>query len=61
MIQEEESKMSAAELFKCYYEAWKIISDYVEWVAGGGECFYGSIEVAKAWANSLLQAQSKCF
>ena len=53
--------MSPAELFYCYYESWKIISDYIEWVKIGGESFYGSIEVAKAWADTLLQAQSKCF
>lgn len=61
MFQEEESKMSALEMFRCYHEAWKIISDYVEWVVSGGESFYGSIEVAKAWANSLFQAQSELF
>lgn len=53
--------MSGMELFYCYYESWKIISDYIDWVAHGGESFYGSIEIAKAWAASLFQAQSKCF
>ena len=53
--------MTAAELFRCYYESWKIISDYVEWVTSGGESFYGSIEIARAWMDSLLQAQNKCF
>ena len=53
--------MSTAELFRCYYESWKIISDYVEWVVSGGESLYGSIEIAKAWAESLFQAQSKLF
>lgn len=53
--------MSAMELFTCYYESWKIISDYVEWVTSGGESFYGSVEIAKAWADSLFQAQSKLF
>lgn len=53
--------MSPAELFSCYYESWKILMDYVEWVVSGGESFYGSVEIAKAWADSLFQAQSKCF
>lgn len=53
--------MKLAELFYCYYESWKIISDYIEWVSSGGESFYGSIETAKAWANSLFKAQSSCF
>ncbi len=53
--------MSPAEMFYCYYESWKIISDYIEWVSAGGESFYGSIEIAKAWANSLFEAQSSCF
>ena len=53
--------MSSRELFNCYHEAWKVISDYIEWVAGGGECLYGSIEVAQSWAAALLAAQSKCF
>lgn len=53
--------MSSREMFTCYHEAWKIISDYVDWVAGGGESLYGSVEVAKAWAASLLVAQSSCF
>lgn len=61
MFQEEESEMSPMELFNCYYESWKIISDYVEWVMSGGESFYGSIEIAKAWADSLFKAQSKLF
>ena len=53
--------MSAREMFDCYYEAWKIISDYVEWVASGGESLYGSVEVAQNWAAVLLAAQSSCF
>ena len=53
--------MKPTELFYCYYESWKIISDYIEWVSTGGESLYGSIEVAKAWAKSLFQAQSSCF
>ena len=53
--------MSPAEMVYCYYESWKIISDYIEWVSAGGESFYGPIEIAKAWANSLFKAQSSCF
>ena len=53
--------MSGRELFNCYHEAWKIISDYIDWVSSGGESFYGSIEVAQAWAEVLFVAQSKCF
>ncbi len=53
--------MTGRELFDCYYEAWKIISDYIEWVASGGESLYGSIETARSWAYSLLVAQSSCF
>ena len=53
--------MSAREMFDCYFEAWKIISDYIEWVAEGGESFYGSVEVAQAWADVLLVAQNNCF
>lgn len=53
--------MTGAELFQCYYEAWKIITDYVEWVAIGGESFYGSVEIARAWADALFAAQSECF
>ena len=53
--------MSGRELFNCYYEAWKIISDYIEWVTGGGESLYGSVEVARNWAGALLAAQSSCF
>ena len=57
----EEKTMSGRELFNCYYEAWKIISDYIEWVTGGGESLYGSVEVARNWAGALLAAQSSCF
>lgn len=53
--------MSRMELFKCYHDAWKVISDYIEWVAEGGESLYGSVEVAQAWACTLLAAQSSCF
>lgn len=53
--------MTGMELFNCYYEAWKIISDYIEWVVGGGESLYGSVETAQAWAYSLLVAQGNCF
>lgn len=52
--------MSPAEMFYCYYESWKIISDYIEWVSAGGESFYGSIEVAREWAESLFKAQTDC-
>ena len=53
--------MLKKDLFYCYYEAWKIISDYVDWVASGGESLYGSIDVARDWARKLLMAQSACF
>lgn len=53
--------MSGTELFKCYYDAWKILTDYIEWVAEGGESFYGSVEVAQAWADVLLIAQNSCW
>ena len=53
--------MSSRELFNCYFEAWKIISDYIEWVTSGGESLYGSVEVARSWATTLLIAQSTCF
>ena len=53
--------MTGKELFECYHEAWKIISDYIEWVASGGESLYGSIEIAQSWAATLLIAQSSCF
>ena len=53
--------MSGRELFECYFESWKVITDYIEWVASGGESLYGSIEVARDWAAALLVAQSSCF
>ncbi len=53
--------MSNMELFNCYYEAWKVITDYIDWVNSGGESFYGSIEVARNWASALFIAQSALF
>ena len=52
--------MSVMELFYCYHDSWKIISDYIEWVMNGGESLYGSVDVARSWANSLFVAQNNC-
>ena len=52
--------MTKMELFYCYYDSWKIISDYIDWVTNGGESFYGSVEVARDWASSLFAAQNNC-
>ena len=53
--------MLSKELFYCYYDAWKIISDYIDWVVSGGESLYGSIDVAREWARRLLIAQNEQF
>ena len=47
--------------YAMYFENWKIVSDYVNWVESGGCDIYGCVDVARQWARSLLQAQNDCF
>ena len=44
-----------------FFESWKIISDYINWVEQGGVDIYGCVETARIWAKSLLEAQNECF
>lgn len=46
--------------YMMYFESWKIITDYINWVEQGGYDPFGCVDVARRWARSLLRAQNDC-